>query len=167
MRRRRLAGGAIAVASACLIAAGCGGGGASSGSGGSSSSSSGGGGKKKVFVAMSYSGNAWQDEASNLALSIARTPPYDKTIDVRREISGTEVQAQISQYQLPGLPDRPEPGHQGGVPEGRHLRDVRRDGHRAVRVQRVLHHRPAVDGRPGPGRAEDPVHGVRRHDVAG
>jgi ribose transport system substrate-binding protein len=93
-KRRRVIGGATVAAAACLVAAGCGGGGASSDSGSSGSTA-----KKKVFVAMSYSGNAWQDEASNLALSIARTPPYDKTVDVRREISGTEVQAQISQYQ--------------------------------------------------------------------
>lgn len=84
--------GVIAAASAGLLVAGCGGGGAADSGGG-------GGGKQKAFVAMSYSGNAWQDEASNLALSIARTPPYDKKYEVRREISGTEVQAQISQYQ--------------------------------------------------------------------
>lgn len=55
--------------------------------------------KYKVFVALSYSGNSWQDEASNLALAIAKTPPYDKMVDVKKEISGLQVQAQISQYQ--------------------------------------------------------------------
>lgn len=55
--------------------------------------------KYKVFVALSYSGNSWQDEASNLALAIAKTPPYNSMVDVTKEISGLQVQAQISQYQ--------------------------------------------------------------------
>lgn len=96
MNPHRALTGALAALAAAAMVAGCGGGGAADNSG---SADGGGAAKKKVFVAMSYSGNAWQDEASNLALSIAKTPPYDKTIDVRREISGTEVQAQISQYQ--------------------------------------------------------------------
>jgi ribose transport system substrate-binding protein len=95
-RQRRGVSGMIATLAVGALAAGCGGGGASQDTAASGSKD---GGKKKVFVAMSYSGNAWQDEASNLALSIAKTPPYDQKVDVRREISGTEVQAQISQYQ--------------------------------------------------------------------
>lgn len=80
---------ATAVASILLIA-GCGGGGAqqTGGTGGSE--------KQKVFVALSYSGNAWQSEAANLALAIGRADPK---VQVSQQISGTDPQAQISQYQ--------------------------------------------------------------------
>jgi len=67
--------------------------------GGSGSAAPSSGGKKKIYVAMSYSGNAWQSEASNLALSVAKMPPFGNKVSVTREIAGTAVQGQISQYQ--------------------------------------------------------------------
>ncbi len=73
---------------------GCGGQGAANNGGGDN-----GEGKKKIFIALSYSGNLWQDEAANLAMAIAKTPPYDKEVIVEKQIAGTDVQAQISQYQ--------------------------------------------------------------------
>lgn len=80
------------------LLAGCGGQGASQ-NGGAEDGGGNGDGKKKIFVALSYSGNLWQDEAANLAMAIAKTPPFDEEVIVEKQIAGTEVQAQISQYQ--------------------------------------------------------------------
>ncbi|HTI00007.1 MAG TPA: sugar ABC transporter substrate-binding protein [Acidisoma sp.] len=55
--------------------------------------------KYKIFLSLSYSGNAWQSEAANIVKALAATPPYDKMVDLREVISGTDVQAQISAYQ--------------------------------------------------------------------
>jgi ribose transport system substrate-binding protein len=77
------------LAALVLVATGCG------GQGASNSASSGGKGGK-VFVALSYSGNAWQDEAANLALAVGRADP---NVKVTKQIAGTDPQAQISQYQ--------------------------------------------------------------------
>lgn len=55
--------------------------------------------KIKVFLSLSYSGNAWQSEAANIVKALAATPPYDKLVDLREVISGTDVQAQISAYE--------------------------------------------------------------------
>ncbi|WP_419760365.1 sugar ABC transporter substrate-binding protein [Acidisoma sp.] len=55
--------------------------------------------KIKIFLSLSYSGNAWQSEAANIVKALAATPPYDKLVDLREVISGTDVQAQISAYQ--------------------------------------------------------------------
>lgn len=90
---RRVAIAATLAAAGALAVAGCGGGGASNGG---NASSGGSGGKKKVFVALSYSGNAWQDEAANLAMAVARADP---NVIVKKEIAGTNPQDQISQYQ--------------------------------------------------------------------
>lgn len=57
------------------------------------------GGKEKVFLNLSYSGNNWQDEAANLAMSIATSPQYADTYEVKKLISGTDVQKQISDLQ--------------------------------------------------------------------
>lgn len=76
------------------LLAGCGGQGASQDGGAED-----GGNKKKIFIALSYSGNLWQDEAANLAMAIAKTPPFDKEVIVEKQIAGAEVQGQISQYQ--------------------------------------------------------------------
>lgn len=65
----------------------------------SSGGGTGSGGKDKIFLNMSYSGNNWQDEASNLALSIARSPENTAKYDVKKQISGTDVQKQISDLQ--------------------------------------------------------------------
>ena len=53
-------------------------------------------GKYKVFLDMSYSGNIWQAAAANGIKALAATPPYDKMIEFKTVISGTDVQRQIS-----------------------------------------------------------------------
>jgi len=34
--------------------------------------------KFKIYLSLSYSGNAWQSEAANIVKALAATPPYDK-----------------------------------------------------------------------------------------
>lgn len=58
-----------------------------------------GGDKYLVYVTTLNIGNAWQEEANNLATAIAKTPPYDKKIEVRSETVAPDVQSQISQIQ--------------------------------------------------------------------
>ncbi len=53
----------------------------------------------KVFLDMSYSGNTWQAAAANGIKALAATPPYDKTVEFKTVISGTDVQHQISDLQ--------------------------------------------------------------------
>lgn len=53
----------------------------------------------KVFLDMSYSGNIWQAEAANGIKALAETPPYDKEVEFKTVISGTDVQRQISDLQ--------------------------------------------------------------------
>ena len=53
----------------------------------------------KVFLDMSYSGNSWQASAANGIKALASTPPYDKTVEFKTVISGTDVQHQISDLQ--------------------------------------------------------------------
>ena len=55
--------------------------------------------KYKIFLSLSYSGNAWQSEAANIVMALAKTPPYDKMVELKEVISGTEVQGQISAYE--------------------------------------------------------------------
>jgi ribose transport system substrate-binding protein len=55
--------------------------------------------KLKIYLSLSYSGNAWQSEAANIVKALAATPPYDKMVELREVISGTDVQAQISAYE--------------------------------------------------------------------
>ena len=55
--------------------------------------------KDKVFLDMSYSGNIWQAAAANGIKALAATPPYDKLIEFKTVISGTDVQRQISDLQ--------------------------------------------------------------------
>ncbi|RIX98168.1 sugar ABC transporter substrate-binding protein [Aureimonas flava] len=57
-------------------------------------------GKKfKIYLALSYSGNAWQSEAANIVKALAKTPPYDSQVELTEVISGTDPQAQISAYE--------------------------------------------------------------------
>jgi ribose transport system substrate-binding protein len=80
---------AVAVGATVVgLAAACGGQQASSG-----------GGKEKIYLNLSYSGNNWQDEAANLAMSIAKAPENAEKYDVVKQISGTDVQKQISDLQ--------------------------------------------------------------------
>src|ERR1700744_3501282 len=55
--------------------------------------------KYKVYLSMSYSGNGYQTETSNLIKALAATPPYDKMVELKTVISGTDVQAQASAYE--------------------------------------------------------------------
>ncbi|WP_246101926.1 sugar ABC transporter substrate-binding protein [Methylobacterium terricola] len=55
--------------------------------------------KIKVYLSLSYSGNAWQSEAANVVKALAATPPYDKLVELKEVISGTDPQAQISAYE--------------------------------------------------------------------
>lgn len=55
--------------------------------------------KFKVYLSLSYSGNAWQSEAANIVKALAKTPPYDTTVELKEVISGTDPQAQISAYE--------------------------------------------------------------------
>src|ERR1700741_4704616 len=55
--------------------------------------------KYKVFLDMSYSGNTWQAAAANGIKALAGTPPYDKLVEFKTIISGTDVQRQISDIQ--------------------------------------------------------------------
>lgn len=56
-------------------------------------------GKHLIYLSLSYSGNAWQSEAANIVKALAATPPYDKTVKLVEVISGTDPQAQISDYE--------------------------------------------------------------------
>ncbi|MBB4122580.1 sugar ABC transporter substrate-binding protein [Martelella radicis] len=55
--------------------------------------------KFKIYLSLSYSGNAWQSEAANIVKALAATPPYDQTVELIEVISGTDPQAQISAYE--------------------------------------------------------------------
>ncbi len=55
--------------------------------------------KFKIYLAMSYSGNAWQSEAANIVKALAATAPYDKMVELKEVISGTDPQAQIAAYE--------------------------------------------------------------------
>ncbi len=55
--------------------------------------------KYKIYLSLSYSGNAWQSEAANIVKALAKTPPYDQMVDLVEVISGTDPQAQISAYE--------------------------------------------------------------------
>lgn len=55
--------------------------------------------KYKVYLNLSYSGNAWQSEGANVIKAMAKTPPYDETVELIEVISGADVQKQISDIQ--------------------------------------------------------------------
>ncbi|MEJ8569959.1 sugar ABC transporter substrate-binding protein [Microbaculum marinum] len=55
--------------------------------------------KKKIYLSLSYSGNSWQSEAANIVKALAKTPPYNETVELVEVISGTDPQAQISDYE--------------------------------------------------------------------
>ncbi|WP_435171354.1 sugar ABC transporter substrate-binding protein [Falsirhodobacter sp. 1013] len=55
--------------------------------------------KFKIYLSLSYSGNAWQSEAANIVKALAQTPPYNDMVELREVISGTDPQAQISAYE--------------------------------------------------------------------
>jgi len=55
--------------------------------------------KYKIYLNLSYSGNAWQSEGANTIKAMAKTAPYDKTVELTEVISGADVQKQISDLQ--------------------------------------------------------------------
>ncbi|WP_435988476.1 sugar ABC transporter substrate-binding protein [Sulfitobacter sp. SH24] len=55
--------------------------------------------KFKVYLSLSYSGNAWQSEAANIVKALAQTAPYNELVELEEVISGTDPQAQISAYE--------------------------------------------------------------------
>jgi ribose transport system substrate-binding protein len=57
------------------------------------------GDKFKIYLSLSYSGNAWQSSAANIVKALAATPPYNETVELIEVITGTDPQAQISGYE--------------------------------------------------------------------
>ncbi|WP_428031657.1 sugar ABC transporter substrate-binding protein [Ancylobacter sp.] len=55
--------------------------------------------KFKIYLSLSYSGNAWQSEAANIVKALAATPPYNDIVELKEVISGADPQAQISAYE--------------------------------------------------------------------
>ncbi|MBV9440239.1 MAG: ABC transporter substrate-binding protein [Candidatus Eremiobacteraeota bacterium] len=55
--------------------------------------------KFKIFISLSFSGDAWLNEAANAIKALAATPPYDKMVDIKEVISGMDPQKQISDYE--------------------------------------------------------------------
>jgi len=80
------------IASTALLLAGC------SGNGTTSPGDSG-GSKPKIYLNLSYSGNNWQDEAANLAMSALNAPEVLAKYTVEKVISGIDPQKQISDIQ--------------------------------------------------------------------
>ena len=56
-------------------------------------------GKWLIYLAQSYSGNAWQSETANIIKALAATPPFSDKVKLVQVISGTDPQAQISDYE--------------------------------------------------------------------
>ncbi|WP_193174576.1 sugar ABC transporter substrate-binding protein [Oricola nitratireducens] len=56
-------------------------------------------GKWLIYLSLSYSGNSWQSEAANIVKALAATPPFKDTVELVEVISGTDPQAQISDYE--------------------------------------------------------------------
>lgn len=56
-------------------------------------------GKWLIYLSLSYSGNSWQSEAANIVKALAATPPYNESVELVEVISGTDPQAQISDYE--------------------------------------------------------------------
>lgn len=66
----------------------------------SSGSGANGGAKTyKVFLDLSYSGNAWSNAAANMIQALTQTPPYNKQVKFQKVISGADVSKQISDLQ--------------------------------------------------------------------
>lgn len=55
--------------------------------------------KFKIYLSLSYSGNVWQAAAANDIKALAKTPPYNKLVELKEIISGTDPQSQISDYE--------------------------------------------------------------------
>lgn len=58
-----------------------------------------GGDKYIVYMTALNIGNSWQEEAENLGLAVGQMPPYNQCVEVRKELTEPDPQAQISQVQ--------------------------------------------------------------------
>ncbi|WP_067793864.1 sugar ABC transporter substrate-binding protein [Actinomadura formosensis] len=66
----------------------------------SSSNGAAGGTKKyKIYLDLSYSGNAWSNAAANMIQALAKTPPYNQQVEFHKIISGADIAKQISDLQ--------------------------------------------------------------------
>ena len=54
-------------------------------------------GKFLVYYSMSYVGNAWQTEAKNTVIAMAKAPQYRDRVELRVQASGADAQKQIQQ----------------------------------------------------------------------
>ncbi len=54
-------------------------------------------GKFLVYYSMSYVGNAWQTEARNTVIAMAKAPQYRDKVELRVQASGADAQKQIQQ----------------------------------------------------------------------
>ena len=48
--------------------------------------------KFKIYLSLSFSGDAWLSEAANIVKALAATPPYDKQVEIHEVISGMDPQ---------------------------------------------------------------------------
>jgi ribose transport system substrate-binding protein len=55
--------------------------------------------KYKIYLDLSYSGNAWSNSAANMIQALAKTPPYDQQVEFHKIISGADIAKQISDLQ--------------------------------------------------------------------
>lgn len=58
-----------------------------------------GGDKYIVYMSALNIGNSWQEEAENLGMAVGQMPPYNQCVEVRKELTEPDPQAQISQVQ--------------------------------------------------------------------
>jgi ribose transport system substrate-binding protein len=54
-------------------------------------------GKHKIFLSMSYIGNDWQAEASNMVKALAASKDYADKVDLEVQVAGPSAQRQIQQ----------------------------------------------------------------------
>ena len=54
-------------------------------------------GKHKIFLAMSYIGNDWQAEATNMVRAMAASADFKDKVDLQVQVSGPSAQRQIQQ----------------------------------------------------------------------
>jgi hypothetical protein len=85
--------------------------------------------KLKIFLSLSYSGNAWQSEAANIVKALAQTPPYDKMVELKevlrdrpassdRRLREHDRREGRRRHQLPDLVERPQSDSQERLQKG-------------------------------------------------
>lgn len=104
---KRALGIASVLSALVLVLAACSGAGTGGGGGGDASGCTpdggnaprAGGEKYIVYMNALNIGNAWQEEAANLGTAVASMEPFSDCIEVRKELTDGDAQAQISQVQ--------------------------------------------------------------------